>query len=264
MTQDQKGKNDILSSALQHAETEEPLRRAVLFCPGFMGSPRQFAWLLPVAARCGYEAFTVTLPGHEADAAAFFASDDRQWLRELETRIDALRAEYDRIVLVGHSMGGLLGALSAASNPDRIQAVLALAFPLKIRMTWRAVRQNVRTLSPQRDGEDLAVTCAREWSGVRGLTVWNAVRVLPNSLRLLRVVRKARAALPHLGVPLTVVQSGRDELVPPSALRLVQRLLPKAQAVLLPESGHVRYSEADQRLAADALMHVLLEGAPDT
>ena len=37
-----------------------------------------------------------------------------------------------------------------------------------------------------------------------------------------------------------------------------------AQAVLLPESGHVRYSEADQRLAADALMHVLLEGAPDT
>ena len=92
--------NKILSNPLQHAEAEKPLRRAVLFCHGFMGSPGQFAWLLPVAARCGYEAFTVTLPGHEADASAFFASDDRQWLRELETRIDALRLDYDRIVLV--------------------------------------------------------------------------------------------------------------------------------------------------------------------
>ena len=257
---DRAEQNEILSTPLRHAEAVSPLRRAVLFCHGFMGSPRQFAWLLPVAARCGYEAFTVTLPGHEADASAFFASDDRQWLRELETRIDALRLDYDRIVLVGHSMGGLLEALSAASNPDRIQAVFALAFPLKIRMTWRAVRQNVRTLFPRRDGEDLAVTCAREWSGVRGLTVWNAMSVLPNSLRLLRVVRKARAALPHLGVPLTVVQSGRDELVPPSALRLVQRLLPKAQAVLLPESGHVRYSEADRLFVAGMLGNLLSEG----
>ena len=73
-------------------------------------------------------------------------------------------------------------------------------------------------------------------------------------------MRKARAALPHLGVPLTVVQSGRDELVPPSALRLVQRLLPKAQAVLLPESGHAYYSEADRLLVAGMLGNLLSEG----
>lgn len=254
----------MLSAASQHAGAKKPLRRAVLFCHGFMGSPRQFAWLLPVAARCGYEAFTVTLPGHEADAAAFFASDDRQWLQELEMRLDAVREDYDRIVLVGHSMGGLLEVLSATSNPDRIQAVVALAFPLKIRMTWRAMRQNVQALSPEREGEDTAVACLREWSGVRGLNVWNALRALPNSLRLLRVVRRVRAALSSLSVPLTIVQSGKDELVPPSALRLALRLLPGAQAVLLPGSGHACYSEADQRLAADALMHVLLEGAPDT
>ena len=51
---DRAEQNEILSNPLRHAEAEKPLRRAVLFCDGFMGSPRRFLWLLPESGHAYY------------------------------------------------------------------------------------------------------------------------------------------------------------------------------------------------------------------
>lgn len=232
-------------------------RAVVLLCHGFMGSPRQMAWLVPIIERAGLDVVNLTLPGHECDINAFAAAHDDAWQRAVNDAVDDLRARYDSIVLIGHSMGGLLAVLSAVENAERVRAVFALAFPLRFRLTARAVA--TRVFAPFCKGAEAGETLAKmiEFNGVHGITPFNAIKTLPNTLRLLRVIRRTKQALPRLTVPLTVVLSDRDELVSPSTMRLTRRLCPDASGVRLVRSGHICYTEEDQKAIEEAFASAL-------
>lgn len=242
----------------------EGARCAVLFCHGFMGSARQFDFLLPVVERCGWIAEAITLPGHGSDIAGFAAANEREWQATVDARIDAMRQTCDALVLVGHSMGGLLLVNSAVRDPSKIAGVLAIALPLRIRLTWRAAAERLKLLRPERDGEDERIACLRQMGGVSGLTAMNSVRTLPNTIGLLRVMRGTRRALPSLNVPLILLQSGGDEIVSPASERVARKLLPATESVPLPESGHVWYSPADRAQTERMLLTVLERWSPPT
>lgn len=80
----------------------------LLFIHGIVEGPAQFRPLFRAAERRGISAVSLLLPGHGSDGRAFARSRMRQWQEYVDAAAAHLRRRYPHVVLVGHSMGGLL------------------------------------------------------------------------------------------------------------------------------------------------------------
>ncbi len=229
-----------------------------VFIHGFMGSPRQFARLAGAARQAGTEARLIGLPGHGGDVHAFAGCGRREWAAHAEAEIAALKAEFGRLILIGHSMGGLLAINAAAKDPAGVAGILALALPLRLHMTGSTAKLWLACIRGPKAGEHPRMAAGREMCGVSGIRLRDVPALLPNSLGLLRIMGEAERALPRLDMPLAAVNSAGDEIVSMRSLPVLKRRMPGAEAIELLESGHFWYSERDQasldRILTEAVM----------
>ena len=232
-----------------------------VFIHGFMGSPAQFSRLAEVARAAGSQSRLITLPGHGGCVREFMRAGRSAWLAHVETELADLRAQHEKLLLVGHSMGGLLAINAAAKQPEGIAGILALALPLYLRATANGLRIRVHSVLPARPEEDPRVCAARELRGVQGVTLWNAPALVPNSLGLLRLMAQTRKALPNLAVPLNVINSAEDEIVSRRSLAFVRERLAKASVFEQRESSHFWYSEYDKTELEQHLVQALQSAA---
>lgn len=238
---------------MAQASANAPAKRAALFVHGFMGTGRQFGFLADAPALSGYAVHVLTLAGHGGTLDAFTRSGGGDWQRSVDDALASLRAEYDAIHIIGHSMGGLLAIRAAVRDLERIERITALALPFSIHLTARGLRIRMRALAPPRAGEGDEIRAAREMCGVSGITPLRAIRMLPNSLALLAIMRRTRGVLGALRVPLTLIHSQNDELVSARTCDFVRKAVPAAAIVVLRASSHFHYTEADRQIIRDAL-----------
>ncbi len=232
---------------------------AVIFIHGFLGSPLQFGPFLAAAKEAGADAVLLTLPGHGGSLADFCKAGRADWQAYVQARIAALSAEYDALYLVGHSMGGLLAIDAAIQAPQKIKGILALSLPLYVRITPRTLRILPKSVM-KGESHDPYVLAAREFSGVKDVTIWNSMRLAKNALALLRMMGDARRRLPLLAVPLTVINSEKDELLSPRSLRYAEKTLQGANTVRLFDSGHFYFTKGETETMLQALKALLREG----
>ena len=189
--------------------------RVIVFVHGYMGSPRQFEALIQKLRGQDtvdmVDICRVVLPGHEATVDQFDSSKASDWQSAVDNALNTLRMQYDEIVLVGHSMGGLLLINSTAKCADNIYVVFTIALPLHIKLTVKGVAIRIRSAT-QSTYSKYAKT-AKEMRGVSGITFMNLYRLLPNTLALLKIMNQARNILPTLAIPLIVINSSGDEIV---------------------------------------------------
>jgi len=98
--------------------------------PRTMGMGRQAAGLLPelaehLANESGWTVATGTLSGVGASTGTFSAT---QWKQDINTVVERMSKEKQRISLAGFGFGGAL-ALNTAANDERIQGVATFAAP---------------------------------------------------------------------------------------------------------------------------------------
>jgi pimeloyl-ACP methyl ester carboxylesterase len=161
-----------------------------------------------------------------------------------------------RVCLVGHSLGGLVAAELAASEPGRVRG-LALVAPVGIPCGRGVLRRSLPLL------EELYVV-----RGQLPTIVADAVRAGPVSLVHGIVYvweRDLRADLGSVRSPTLLVWGERDRLVPMRMAEEWQRLLPVSRLVCLP-CGHVPMWEVPRELAAcilGFLAEELRDDAPD-
>jgi pimeloyl-ACP methyl ester carboxylesterase len=93
---------------------------------GYSGSPRDLAPLAAhLSARFGSESLhTVCLPGHQKEAVPSFARE--RFLQAIAVSVELVMVQFRRMVLVGHSTGGILALDFLQQNPVR-PALLVLA-----------------------------------------------------------------------------------------------------------------------------------------
>ncbi|MGI6315673.1 MAG: alpha/beta hydrolase [Christensenellales bacterium] len=233
-------------------------KTAILLVHGHMGSPRQFRELLPLLP-VGADTVCLTLPGHAADVAAFRTSDRSQWQRAVMETVETLRSEYDRLLLVGHSMGGLLLTLEAIRDPGKILGIVALALPLGIRLTRRGIGIRLAALHPPREDEDPDVTAARNLCGISGLIPRHIPGLLPNTLGLMALIRETNRRLPGLNVPMLALQGRRDEIVSPAAVRRACGKNPRITLEMLEGTSHFRYPPEARAKVAERIAAFLPE-----
>ena len=232
-------------------------KTAILFVHGFMGCSRQFLPLQDALEGCKADMKLHVLPGHEATLKEFHKTNAEVWQQSVNAAVRDLAREYDRILLVGHSMGGLLAVRAAIAEPEKVCGVAAIGFPIKINLKWQWLSLNLDAARPAKEGEDPRVTAARTMAGVSLNNVGQYLSTLPQNMQFLKTTRLARKDIHFLKAPLTVLNFKKDEIVAPSVTDFVHSQLPDAKVILLPNSYHFLFTDDDLLAMANEIKNML-------
>jgi pimeloyl-ACP methyl ester carboxylesterase len=188
--------------------------------------------------------------------------------------------DLDKVVIVGHSMGGMVALRLLGSDPalaagrgraaglvlagttsqpatgrglPGLSEALALAQPLVSSASGLAARLPGPTLPANDLGYLIAgLTFGEEWSSQKvaftgKLTAETPVRV--SAGLMLEILRfDAHRVLPGIGLPTTVVVGDQDVMTPPPHARYLASHIDGAELVVLPGCGHMIMLERPEEL----------------
>ncbi len=185
--------------------------------------------------------------------------------RALERLLDALGLE--RVTLLGHSLGTLMGASFAAARRERV-ARLILAAPA---LGHGVPRGGTLSSAAQSRIDDLQRLGAEAFAEARAARLLHAPEKNPEALDLVRSTM-SKVSLPgygqaarmlasgrllddaeRLSVPTDVIVGAEDRVTPPDGARRAHAALrgaARGRLTLLPEAGHAIYQQAPARFAA--------------
>lgn len=103
----------------------------VLMIHGFTGSPSEFRRLGYYLNDQGYTVKAILLPGHGTTPEDMLRTGFSDWWRCVKEEFELLRlAGYQRVIPIGHSMGGLLSLKLAME--EQVPGVVSLATPIHL------------------------------------------------------------------------------------------------------------------------------------
>jgi carboxylesterase len=184
---------------------------------GFMASPSEVYWQSLHLAEQGYTLYAPRLPGHGGDYRAMAHMRWQDWYDGVLNSWHVLRAQCDQVFVVGHSMGGMLGILLAASVS--VDGLIVLAAPVIFRHRLVALAnwlKYARPFTDQSDKTNLA-QMVREEQMRRSEAVNGRVRYETWSTsavyELYTLAGVVREHLPEVKAPLLAVYSEGDQTV---------------------------------------------------
>ena len=103
----------------------------VLLTHGFCSTAQEMQELSDLLYKQkGFTTFSVLLAGHGTSPADLAQTDMIDWYKSIKEGYDFLKQICDKIILIGHSMGGTLSLLLAA-NED-VDGIITLCTPIKV------------------------------------------------------------------------------------------------------------------------------------
>lgn len=189
-------------------------RRAVLLLHGFNDTAQSMAYLGAKLHDRGWSVRAPLLPGHGRDLSTM-ANDSRasRWREAALAEYDALRSDYDRVMVVGQSMGGALAVLLATERPALPALVLLAPYvgmprnlQWKLAGAWiaRPLLPYLRSVGGETSIHDPAARAQSLGPGVVTARTLTELR---------RVAEDAETALPRVGVPTLYLQSREDNRI---------------------------------------------------
>jgi pimeloyl-ACP methyl ester carboxylesterase len=165
----------------------------------------------------GFGASRGNLPFNLEDAASHLAT----WM-------DSLGIE--RASIIGHSMGGFIGASLTADFPEHVERLMlvgAAALPLNRRYLWETLGPVRGLLDLSFDSFSLLVSDALR---AGPLTIWNAARELSSA--------DITAKLSTIQAPVLLIWGEHDAIIPLRTGRRIAEILPQAELVVIKNAGH--------------------------
>jgi pimeloyl-ACP methyl ester carboxylesterase len=222
----------------------------VLMLHGIGGGRQAFAHQMKPLADAGFHAVAWDMPGygHSSTVDPYTFETLAEECIEL---IDVLDSE--RLVLVGHSLGGMVAQEVAARAPGRIAAlVLAGTSPAfgKADGEWqrRFVAERTAPLDAGRSMAELATQLVAQMVSADASDAARAEAVAVMSLVPPLSYRSAlqalmgfdrRAALPSFAMPVLLIAGSDDRNAPPSILQGMAERIPQSDYVCLERCGHL-------------------------
>lgn len=228
----------------QHAGPTDTL---ALFIHGITEGTEQFREMATWANQLHADAIALVLPGHGGSAEDFAHSGKQLWREYVNNEMKKYRMKYKRIILVGHSMGGLLAILTYMHNQQAIVGIISIGCPLHVWVTPRAVR-NLLSLRYCPSSTNPDVKELRKYINVAPGNTFDYIHWLPRLRDLFNLMDEVRQSLPYIHIPILAVQGMRDELVDPQrSVQCYQQKTNKKflQLLILNESTHFYYPTPD-------------------
>jgi carboxylesterase len=230
--------------------------RGVLLLHGLTGTPYEVRPFANALARRGFAVRAPRLAGHD-DVGALEAVTWREWYAGAEAAFDELRdGGRRRTVVLGFSLGALLGLRLAALRPRELSGLVSVSVPL--------------SMPPWQRGAITALARLRRHPWVGGL-----VGALPKAVPDVRIEREVRGSpslrafpfpalaqlvalqedvgdlLPLVRAPLLLLHGAYDHVAAPeNSARVAQRVgSSTVRRILLPSSFHIVALDLDRARA---------------
>jgi carboxylesterase len=181
---------------------------------GFTASPAEVRWLGAHLGSAGFTVYGQRLAGHGADPRDLARTTWRDWYASALDGYHLLRAMCGSVVIVGHSMGGLLGLLLATEMETA--GVVVLASPILLRSRLMKAARWLKYPLPytmQADQTELTQQIRAEQAR-RGEAVLGRVRYDRWSTaavaQLYALANTVDGQLPQVTAPLLLVYSKAD------------------------------------------------------
>jgi pimeloyl-ACP methyl ester carboxylesterase len=204
------------------------------------------------------------LPGFGATlepGSAWSVHDYAAWCIALLDRLGIATVD-----LIGHSNGGRIGIVMAATYPARVsRMVLVGSAGIRPRQTLRSaarVRSYKLLRGVERSGAlppALRRAAARR-ADQRGSADYRAVSGVMRGTLVRLVNEDLRTLLPHLHLPVLLIWGEHDTETPVDDGRLMEQLIPDAGLVVFEGAGHYAYLEQPQRFCR--IVEVFLRNEP--
>ena len=230
---------------------------AVLVQHGYNGYPGE---LYDLARRINKEGYTVVvprLPGHGTNGKDFRQTNWRIWLEYYRTEYLNLQAQYEKITVLGLSMGGVLSLIAAAEfNPEKaILLAPAMAIANKIfylTPILKFIMPKIKRNRPPESGEDEdRIVLAEEY--------WNHFYSGQIS-GVNRLMRTAKSRLGEVECPVYFMLSEKDKTVPLSAGDVIEKGLKISPVkLILKNSPHVVFEGPEKEFAINQVVSWLEE-----
>jgi pimeloyl-ACP methyl ester carboxylesterase len=241
--------------------------RPVLFLHGWLGSWRYWFPTMQVVAE-QFRTYSFDFWGFGESRRKNTPESIQSYSDQVIRFLDALGIE--RVLLVGHSMGGMVALKTAINYPDRVMRVATVGAPIVgdalswlIKLTDRPLAADAFARLPW-----LRRSLFRFFLGETNDPAVH--EVLDDSVKstahtLSRAVSSMwrtdlRPELPRLRAPALIVHGGKDEIVNPNQIDLFDHVS-SAEVVLMPSSRHFPFLD-EPELFNDVLLRFLKQQAP--
>lgn len=228
-------------------------RVGCLVLHGFMGSPISTRPLATFLHENGVTVHCPLLPGHGSYPSKFKKIPKEAWIAEVEEALTYTRTLCDEVILIGHSMGTVLGAHLVANFgdfkgqimlapvldvPDQRIRLLRFAryvmpyfYPLRSRRLRSMVYERVLDFDPDIDLDDPEVQAQLP----------KLTRVPTSGMDEMRqVLDMGRDLWPRIDLPVLIFQGELDPAASPENARKIFDMLPNEdkEFVLFKDTGH--------------------------
>jgi carboxylesterase len=226
---------------------------AVLLIHGFTGSPADFVYLGSRLNENGYTVSIPRLPGHGTNGEDFLRTGWKDWLGHACDSYVNLVGRYEKIIVGGLSMGGVIAAIMGAQfSPDRL---LLFAPAIRIRNPLLFLTPLVGALIPRRHVgyDESGISDPDKIELARRYYSYLWYRPAGHLYRLQRIVRRRMSGIQ---CPTMTVVSHADDTVPPEVADLVGRSIGASEhnPLILERSGHVLVNDTEKERVADAVL----------
>jgi pimeloyl-ACP methyl ester carboxylesterase len=243
--------------------------RPVLFLHGWLGSWRYWFPTMEVVAE-HFRTYSFDFWGFGDSRRKNTQASIQNYSDQVIRFLDALGI--DRVMLVGHSMGGMVAVKTAINYPDRIQRVATVGAPIVgdslswlLKLTDRPFFAGGFARLPW-----LRRTLFRFFLGETSDPAVNEViddSVKSSALTLSRAVSSMwrtnlQPELTRLRIPALIVHGGRDDIVRPNQIDLFDSI-PCAEVVLMPSSRHFPFLD-EAEVFNEVLLRFLKQVTPAT
>ncbi len=240
----------------------------LVFLHGIGGGRAAWQRQIPFFQSHGYQTLAWDAPGYGGTPAAdpYTFTNVAKALESAVSRLDA-----GPVVLVGHSMGGMIAQEAYAIFPEKI-AALALTFSspafagTSTDFTQQFIDARIKPLDLGRTMNEIAAKLMPTMHGAMSdpyglmLAAQVMATVPPETYRkavAMLTTFDRRALLAQISVP-TLVMSGSDDMVaPPKMMERMAQKIPASEYVCLPGCGHL--GPMDQPEAFNSALLAFLE-----
>jgi len=220
---------------------------AFLFIHGIVGTPDHFNSIIDIIPR-EYSIYNILLDGHGKKIEDFANTSMKKWEEQIETIIEYLFSKYEKIIIIGHSMGTLFAIDIASRFPKKVEKLFLLAVPLTVFVKPVAVKSSIKAAFDKVDDNDELVIAMKNGAGVElEPKLWKYVSWAPRFIELLLKIKDTDKILNELKVPTIAIQSKKDELVTEKCFETLW-LHPYIEAFMLKNSGHYYYCDKDLKI----------------
>lgn len=223
------------------------MKMALVCIHGILGSPRQFDSVgARLFDRC--DVIAPVLPGHGGNALDFAKSNMAAWQAAVNQTVDDACRRYDRVILLGHSMGGLLLWKAAMQYP--VAGLVTVAMPLKFRYLPHALFNCLKVAFTKRP------CLPREMCGVNPHPLYGCIGWIPRYLELFRKAKVVQGCLTQIQAPVRCFYFERDELCSPASAGCMP---PQIPVRMLSASRHSEWTEETYDAVTDAVLDMMNE-----